>query len=82
MLAHAVCFDSVGPQLGFQGGFFFFFFTKFSTKSSVCLAPLYELQRSAPSGGPQPFARMQGLGKAAWAGFQPPNPQAGLLCSD
>ena len=52
MLAHAVCCDSVGPQLGFQGGFFLFVcFTVFHKIITVCLAPLYKLQRSAPSGG-------------------------------
>lgn len=73
MLAHAVCCDSVGPQLGFQGGFFLFVcFTIFHKIITVCLAPLYKLQRSALWWS---IASCQdaGLGKAAWAGFpQPP----------
>lgn len=76
----AVSFDSLGPRWGFHGGLIYQAPHKVITAFP---APVYKLQRSAPSGGPQPLARVQGLVRAAWAGFQSPSPpQPGLLCSE
>lgn len=64
MLARAVCFDSVGPQWGFHLGLF--------NKTSPRATPLHKSERSAPSCGPEPFARcrvwreLPGLGWSAW----------------
>lgn len=76
MLARAACSDSVGPPWGFHLGLF----NKTSRRATfIFLAPLRKLERSAPSGGPQPFARCRAWRKD-W--FQPLLPLRQVSCRE
>lgn len=80
MLAHAVCCDSVGPQLGFQGGFFFVcLFYSFSQNHHSLSSTIIQIAEKCPLWWSIASCQDAGLGESGMGWISTPQPSGRSL---